>query len=73
LSHLTVSKGKRVLLTSLQAVVEDSLDVMTTEDKNTLINKVALIIDQVKASATGDSYTKKQAFNCIVEEFFGRQ
>lgn len=34
-----------------------------------LINKVALIIDQVKEPATEDSYTKEQAFNRIVEEF----
>ncbi|PFI93399.1 hypothetical protein [Priestia megaterium] len=54
---------------SLQAVVEESLNVMTTDDKNTLINKVALIIDQVKEPATEDSYTKEQAFDRIVEEF----
>ena len=53
---------------SLQAAVENSLNIMATDDKDELISRIALIVDQVKEPATEDSYTKEEAFDRIVEE-----
>ncbi|MDU9695161.1 hypothetical protein O0Q50_28595 [Priestia aryabhattai] len=53
---------------SLQGAVEEKLNTMTTDDKDTLISYIAVIVDKVKVPATEDSYTKEQAFDRIVEE-----
>ena len=53
---------------SIFDAVEKKLNLLDTESKDAIISNIVLIVDQVKAPDTEDSYTKSKAYDRIVEE-----